>query len=160
MDRCMLMTALITLTAALGAAPYGDGARADSILNLTIVDASEIPANPSGPIVVAVGGFLKLDAVAGNLDGSQNRVTAVCSWFSSDSSIAALDAVQFGPGIVKGIAAGTVTISAGYGGTDADGNFKFFDQEVVRVAEATVPEPSAILLVMIGLLAAVGRPKR
>jgi len=116
-------------------ATYG-GITALTILNVstsggtqTALSLSEI--NPS----IAPNRTLQFVAVADYSNGSNQKVTALAIWTTSDPSAATVqDTGQSNPGLVTGVTAGkTATISASYGG--------FSKSTVVTVVSDAVPNP-------------------
>jgi hypothetical protein len=87
--------------------------------------------NPS----IAPGRTLQFVAVADYSNGSNQKVTALAKWTTSDpSAVTVQDMGQPNPGLVTGVTAGkTATITATYGG--------FFNSTTVTVASDAVPIP-------------------
>lgn len=90
-----------------------------STTSLTVADPGLTSiAISSGTLDLTVGTTARLSVIATFNDGTTQDVTANCAWTTSDATIAAVDNTQDSAtiGRVSGVAAGSATITATYGG--------------------------------------------
>jgi uncharacterized protein YjdB len=102
----------VTITAAL------NGMSDNAALTITSapVTLSSISVSPLDPTMDA-GATQQFFATAKYSDNSTQNVTSAAAWTSSDNTKATVQSTgQANPGLVNGIAAGAVTITASYGG--------------------------------------------
>ncbi len=91
----------------------GGGSATPNVSRPTLTSIAISPANPT----VAPGATQQFKATATYSDHSTGDVTSSANWSSSDTSKATVQtAGQSSPGLAAGIAAGSTTISASFGG--------------------------------------------
>jgi hypothetical protein len=110
-----LITGVAPGTSALSASFGGKSANAQASVTLaTVANIAVTPANAS----VAVGGVQQYIAVATYSDNSTAIVTRAAAWTSGSNAIATVATT----GVASGVAAGSTTISAAFGGKSGSAN--------------------------------------
>lgn len=89
-----------------------------------------ISVGPSSPTVVA-GLTQQLTATAHYSDGSSKDITSAVTWSSSNATLAT---VNSGTGLAKGVAQGTTTITASFGGMVGSAQLTVNPPQVVSIA--------------------------
>ncbi len=103
-------TGMTTITATAGSIGGSASANVEALVSLTVS-----PVNP----ILTIGMNQQLTATATYSDSSTQNVTASANWTTSNNSIVLLGTTSGLPGFAVGVAAGTATITASLGGTQA-----------------------------------------
>ncbi len=114
-----------TVTASLG------GKSATTSLTVSLVGISSVAITPASASI-APGTTQQFTATATFSDKSQQDVSSLVQWNSSDPSVATVRDFSSGPGLTTGVAAGTSNISAVYGSVAAS------NSAVLTVSSATL----------------------
>ncbi|MET0388002.1 MAG: Ig-like domain-containing protein, partial [Polyangiales bacterium] len=111
-------------------------------LRVTDIDLESLSIEPSSK-TLAKGTTESLKAVAHFSDDSTQEVTLDSEWSSSDEAVATVVADGEGRGEVKGVATGTATITASWGGKSATATITVSDARLTSIVidpdELTLP---------------------
>jgi uncharacterized protein YjdB len=133
-----LVTGVKAGSATIAAAKSGlNGADSVTITAATVTAVAVTPTSPS----LAAGLSIQLTATATLSDNSTQDVTTQATWTSSESSIAAVSSTSTSSGLVVGVAAGSATITATFGGQSGTDSVTVTAAVLESIA-LTPPSPS------------------
>jgi hypothetical protein len=134
-------TAVLSVTLLLGVCGCNSSSSSSGGSTPVVTAVAVTPTSPS----VSVSGTKQFTATATYSDGSGKNVTASAAWSSSDSTIASVQSTgQGSPGLATGVAAGTATITASFGG--ANGSTTLSVSGVAPVVTTIALAPTAITI--------------